>query len=465
MKNIAVILSGGVGSRFGGILPKQFTKLAGKAVIEYTIECFESSSAIDEIIIVSKNEFIDKTWSIVKENKWKKVTKVVVGGKERFDSTYSALQSLADYPPDTKILFHDAVRPFISHHTIEDCVEKLNSFDAVDVVIPSADTIVEVCDNGCITNIPNRASMLRGQTPQAFTLSCIRSAYEKAIEQNHYVFTCDCGVVRSMLPHVQVTTAKGSERNIKITHALDLFLAEKLIQTGDKIDLETHLDLQKLEGKNIVIFGGTSGIGKAMNDMATEYGAKVFIASRQYNDVDIAKKESIVAYLKDISEQVGSIDAVVNTAGLLIKRPIETLSDDEIASLTNINYLGAINVAIASKLHLEKSSGVLLNFTSSSYTRGRAYYALYSSAKAAVVNFTQALADEWHSCKIRVNCINPERTNTPMRTLNFGKEDESLLLSAEEVARLSLKVLLSDKTGIVVDIRKDGLNHSKAAQH
>jgi 2-C-methyl-D-erythritol 4-phosphate cytidylyltransferase len=465
MKNIAVILSGGVGSRFGGILPKQFTKLGGKAVIEYTIECFESSSAIDEIIIVSKSEFIDKTWSIVKENRWKKVTKIVVGGKERFDSTWSALQSLLDYPPDTKILFHDAVRPFVGHQTIQDCIEKLNSFEAVDVVIPSADTIVEVCDKGCITNIPNRASMFRGQTPQAFTLSCIRSAYEKAIEQNHYVFTCDCGVVRSMLPHVRVATVNGSERNIKITHSFDLFLAEKLLQSSDKIYLGTHLDLSKLAGKNIVIFGGTSGIGKAMNDMATLYGAKVFVASRQYNGVDIAKKDTVIAYLDSVAEQVGTIDVVVNTAGLLIKRPIEALSDEEILSLININYLGAVNVAIVAKPFLAKSSGMLLNFTSSSYTRGRAYYALYSSLKAAIVNFTQALSEEWGSFNIKVNCINPERTHTPMRTLNFGEEDKSLLLSAEEVAKTSLKVLIGDKTGIVVDIRKDGLNHSKVAQH
>jgi 2-C-methyl-D-erythritol 4-phosphate cytidylyltransferase len=104
---------------------------------------------------------------------------------------------------------------------------------------------------------------------------------------------------------------------------------------------------------------------------------------------------------------------------------------------------------------------MLLNFSSSSYTRGRAYYSLYSSTKAAIVNFTQALAEEWAYCKIKVNCINPERTNTPMRILNFGKEDESLLLSAEEVANISLKVLLSNKTGIIVDIRKDRLNASK----
>jgi Dehydrogenases with different specificities (related to short-chain alcohol dehydrogenases) len=99
---------------------------------------------------------------------------------------------------------------------------------------------------------------------------------------------------------------------------------------------------------------------------------------------------------------------------------------------------------------------MLLNFTSSSYTRGRSFYALYSSTKAAIVNFTQALADEWSTEDIKVNCINPERTATPMRTANFGIEPADLLLSAKDVALTSLKVLGSNKTGLIVDVRKDG---------
>ncbi|TNH02789.1 SDR family oxidoreductase, partial [Testudinibacter sp. TR-2022] len=135
---------------------------------------------------------------------------------------------------------------------------------------------------------------------------------------------------------------------------------------------------------------------------------------------------------------------------------LTVLSEQEIDNLVGINYTGAINVAIAAKPHLEQTNGMLLNFTSSSYTRGRAYYSIYSSSNAAIVNFTQALAEEWRHFKIRVNCINPERTKTPMRTNNFGAEDPSLLLSAEEVAHTSLAMLLNNKSGLIIDIRKDG---------
>lgn len=82
------------------------------------------------------------------------------------------------YDPLTKVVFHDSVRPLITNRIIENCIDKLNMFDAVDVVIPSADTLVEVYDDGCIANIPNRAHMRRGQTPQAFLLKTIAAAYQ-----------------------------------------------------------------------------------------------------------------------------------------------------------------------------------------------------------------------------------------------------------------------------------------------
>jgi len=97
----------------------------------------------------------------------------------------------------------------------------------------------------------------------------------------------------------------------------------------------------------------------------------------------------------------------------------------------------------------------LLLFTSSSHTRGRSGYSLYSSAKAAVVNLTQALADEWATDGVRVNCVNPERTATPMRTKAFGAEPQDSLLASETVAGTALDVLLSTWTGHIVDVRRE----------
>lgn len=110
-------------------------------------------------------------------------------------------------------------------------------------------------------------------------------------------------------------------------------------------------------------------------------------------------------------------------------------------------------MALESLEYLKRSQGQLLFFTSSSYTRGRAFYSIYSSAKAAVVNFVQAVAQEWDAWGIRVNCINPERTKTPMRVQNFGNEPADTLLSPEKVAEASLQTLVSDFTGQVIDVK------------
>ncbi|EMK5086215.1 bifunctional cytidylyltransferase/SDR family oxidoreductase, partial [Escherichia coli] len=410
----------------------------------------------DEIIIVSHPSYVDLIWKFVKKNQWKKVTKVFNGGKERFDSTYSALQGLEGEDNNSNILLHDAVRPLINESIINNCIDALRNFEAVDVVIPSADTLVEVYDDGCISNIPNRAVMRRGQTPQAFKLGTLKQAYQRAINAQRFSFTCDCGVVRSMVPGVRVATVVGAESNMKVTHPIDLFIAEKLLQEANKISFNTGDNLDYIKGKNIIIFGGNSGIGLEIKKAAVLLGANVEIASRSFNNVDIVDIECVKNYLAQMEKKLGCIDYIINTAGVLIKKPIDMLTNEEVHTLININFIGAVNIAMASKQYLKKSSGMLLNFTSSSYTRGRSYYALYSSSKAAIVNFTQAIAEEWSSENIKVNCINPERTATPMRTINFGIEPAELLLDPRDVALTSLKVLGANSTGLIIDVRKDG---------
>ncbi|HCL5613869.1 TPA: D-ribitol-5-phosphate cytidylyltransferase, partial [Escherichia coli] len=321
------ILSGGMGSRFGGTLPKQFTKLAGKAVIEYTVEAFEKSLNIDEIIIVSHPSYVDLIWKFVKKNQWEKVTKVFNGGKERFDSTYSALQGLEGEDNNSNILLHDAVRPLINESIINNCIDALRNFEAVDVVIPSADTLVEVYDDGCISNIPNRAIMRRGQTPQAFKLGTLKQAYQRAINAQRFSFTCDCGVVRSMVPGVRVATVVGAESNMKVTHPIDLFIAEKLLQEANKISFNTGDNLDYIKDKNIIIFGGNSGIGLEIKKAAILLGANVEIASRSFNNVDIVDIECVKNYLAQMEKKLGCIDYIINTAGVLIKKPIDMLTN------------------------------------------------------------------------------------------------------------------------------------------
>jgi len=453
MKTIGVILAGGKGERFGTRRPKQFVKLAGREIIEYTGDVFQKSREINEFVIVSKPEYQDHIWQLSQKNNWTKLSRVVTGGADRMGSTESAVAAFADHDGRTKVLFHDAVRPLLDQDTIRRCVEALNDFGAVDVVIPSADTLVAIEENGCIANIPSRSSMRRGQTPQAFHLSAIREALKRAVQSGRRDFTCDCGIVRAMMPAVRVMTVEGVETNLKITTSLDLFLAEKLIQSRSlRLDSER---LAAIAGKNIVIFGGNSGIGKSIRDLALVNGAQVHVASRSSNGVDVADADMVENFLAETAKRAGRIDAVVNSAGILIRRPFTQMRQEEIDLLIGTNYQGAVNVARAARAHLANSRGALINFTSSSYTRGRAQYAIYSSTKCAVVNLTQALAEEWSDEGIRVICINPERTNTPMREHNFGKEDPTTLLDPKLVANYALAAVTADCSGVVVDVRVD----------
>jgi 2-C-methyl-D-erythritol 4-phosphate cytidylyltransferase len=163
----------------------------------------------------------------------------------------------------------------------------------------------------------------------------------------------------------------------------------------------------------------------------------------------------VVQALKQVASETGKIDAVVLSAAQLLKGKLSEMDDEQVLQQVQVNYLGPVTVARASEKYLRETSGHLVLFTSSSYTRGRADYALYSSTKAAVVNLAQALADEWSPDGIHVNVINPERTRTPMRLQAFGDEPEGTLLESEAVASTVLDVLASELTGHVIDVRRE----------
>ena len=240
MKNIAVILAGGIGARVGGNVPKQLLPLAdGRSVLEHATEAFEQTDCIDEVCIVMHPDYIAFAEQALLRNGWQKVKHIIAGGKERWESSVNAIRlyesalSKEEFA-HANILLHDAARPFVSQAIIANVCQALETHEAVTVAIPSTDTMYVVTqtqnpqplplreDGRVVPSIPPRDTPMRAQTPQAFRLTLIARAYTLALQDPALQATDDCGIVHRYLPMEQISIILGEETNRKITFKEDL---------------------------------------------------------------------------------------------------------------------------------------------------------------------------------------------------------------------------------------------------
>lgn len=234
MTNIAVILAGGIGARIGGNTPKQLLSLQdGRSVLEHAVDAFEQSPCVDEVCIIMHPDYIMHAEQMLLANAWQKVRYIIPGGKERWESSVQAIRQL-DYKErgeEVNLLLHDAARPFVSQEIIARVCEALEEHEAVTVAIPSTDTVYEMAD-GKVARIPQRSTIMRAQTPQAFRLDLIAEAYTKALGADicdkeacaacHLPATDDCGIVHEHMPNVPIYIVEGEEQNKKITFKEDI---------------------------------------------------------------------------------------------------------------------------------------------------------------------------------------------------------------------------------------------------
>ncbi len=214
MKNIAVILAGGTGTRAGAGEPKQFRLLPdGRTVLETCVTAF--AGLVDSICVVTHPDFAERTRNILNGRN----IGVINGGKERWESSWNAIQALDD--EEVNVLIHDCARPFVSKRIICDVCTALETHKAVTVAVPVTDTLYAAKD-GLVTEIPPRETFMRAQTPQAFRLSLIRHAYELALQdENGVAATDDCGIVKRYLPEQEIFIVCGEETNKKLTYKED----------------------------------------------------------------------------------------------------------------------------------------------------------------------------------------------------------------------------------------------------
>jgi 2-C-methyl-D-erythritol 4-phosphate cytidylyltransferase len=440
-----ILLAGGSGTRLGGDQPKQFVRIAGKTILEHSLEALRQNLPDAQIVITVPFDQIGKVQWLCKDDPR---VQVIAGGTNRQSSTLRGLKALAKLAP-RNVLIHDAARPFIDGRIILEVVEALQSHEAVDVAIPTADTIITERD-GFIESIPKRKHLLRGQTPQAFRYQALLSCYETLGEHKLEQFTDDCGIFLACNPEARIRIVRGSEENFKVTYPVDLILADEMFRLRSQFQSMDKPGFN-LKGKRALIFGGTRGIGKAMADILSTGGAQVVARSRE-NGCDIGRENDIMQAFEAAARTMGGIDVVVNAAGLLIHGELTEQDGPSIEQQVQVNFLGALHIARHAHAWLKETQGSLLFFASSSYTRGRAHYVTYSATKAAIVNLTQGLSEEWAADGIRVNCIIPGRTDTDMRSSNFQNEAQDSLYNPYQVAISASKVICSNTNGLLTRI-------------
>lgn len=221
----AVIVAAGKGKRMGTEISKQFLPLCGKEILTHTVEKFEQSAAIRDIILVTSADALQDVWDMVQEYGWKKVVSVTEGGKERQDSVYQGLKQLGK---DTEIvLIHDGVRPFVTEKIIEESIAVALEMGSCVAGVPAKDTI-KVCDGENIAvATPDRSTLWQIQTPQTFRKELILQAYEAA-RADGFLGTDDASLAEHSGYPVKVIM--GNYRNIKITTREDLLIGEAFLK-------------------------------------------------------------------------------------------------------------------------------------------------------------------------------------------------------------------------------------------
>lgn len=221
-QNVAVIMAAGHGSRMGGEVPKQFLPVHGKMLMEYSIQTFQNHPRIDEIMVVLPEEYLQmaELLQYLFDN-YSKITRLLAGGEERFQSSWSAIQWFIDRKDD-RLLLHDAARPGLTPQIVDHLLDTLEHAEAAVTAIPATDTVIRVDDNLHLQNTLDRKSLYYAQTPQAFRAGLLYDCFEALFADGTFLPTDESGVVAHYRPEIPIHVVQGSPANFKVTYPEDI---------------------------------------------------------------------------------------------------------------------------------------------------------------------------------------------------------------------------------------------------
>ena len=218
-----VIVAAGSAQRMEGI-DKVLAPLGELPVLVHTLYAFQDCPAVDEVVVVTREDLLVEVGRLCKAFNLDKVRKVVVGGQERIHSVQAGLEEVD--PEAGLIAIHDGARPLVSQEILRDVVARASLTGAAAPAVALVDTIKRT-ENGQTAETVDRSQLWAVQTPQVFEAGLIKAATKKALEDGE-LLTDDCGSVERL--GMRVTLTQGSRENLKITTPLDVILGEAILQ-------------------------------------------------------------------------------------------------------------------------------------------------------------------------------------------------------------------------------------------
>jgi 2-C-methyl-D-erythritol 4-phosphate cytidylyltransferase len=219
MLKYAVIVAGGMGSRMGSQLPKQFMLLNNKPVLYYTIKTFLEAYDDMRVILVLPPDYTDMGQEIIDAYFDKDRIRITAGGPTRFHSVKNGLQLIND---ESIIFVHDAVRCMVTIDLVHACFKQAVETGTAIPAIASRDSVRLTTDEG--NDAIDREKVMLVQTPQTFHSKILLPAFQIDYKDK---FTDEATVVEAF--GIKISLVKGDERNIKITRPVDLLIAESIL--------------------------------------------------------------------------------------------------------------------------------------------------------------------------------------------------------------------------------------------
>lgn len=237
----AVVLAAGSGKRMNSTVKKQYMELCGRPLIFYALNTFESSFIDEIVMVVSEGDEEYCRQEIVEKYGFKKVKKIVAGGKERYHSVYEGIKACGecDY-----IFIHDGARAFVDDDTLRRCLDAVVESKACVAAVKAKDTIKLENGQGFVKETLNRNLLWTVQTPQVFEYALIKKCYEELLQKESLLMAegvaiTDDTMAVETFSDVKVRLVEGSYNNIKITTPEDIILGEAILAKykADKMEV------------------------------------------------------------------------------------------------------------------------------------------------------------------------------------------------------------------------------------